>query len=126
MNREADTAYAAAINSARSSGFIHEQGLACELAGYHYNRICDFSTARSFFDQAKQCYTEWGCQLKVENITRRASSLRTNMPHIPSAASSSLGSVGSDRGGGMDDDNTMAVGTAINMDDKTIYRMLER
>jgi hypothetical protein len=119
-NSAANMAYAAAINSAHSSGFIHEQGLACELAGYHYNRICDFSTARSYFDQAKQCYTEWGCQLKVENVTRRASSLTTNMPHIPSAASSSLGSVGGDSGGGMDDANTMAVGMAIKMVDNTI------
>ena len=61
--------YATAIRSARSSRFIHEQGLACELAGYHYKRNGDLSGARSLFGQAKKCYTDWGSQMKVDSIT---------------------------------------------------------
>ncbi len=34
-NSKAKAAYAIGINSTGVSGFIHEQGLACELAGYH-------------------------------------------------------------------------------------------
>ncbi len=66
---EAQASYAAAINSARSSGFIHEQGLACELFGYHCKKLNNLTSARAFFNQAKQCYKEWGSQMKVDSIT---------------------------------------------------------
>ncbi|KAL3810773.1 hypothetical protein ACHAXA_011785 [Cyclostephanos tholiformis] len=67
--------YLAAICSAISSGFIHEQGLACELAGYHCKNIGDRSRAWNFFNQAKCCYTEWGSQMKVESVARYLDSL---------------------------------------------------
>ena len=66
--------YAAAISSACSSKFIHEQGLACELAGYHYKKNGDLSGARSFFEQAKKCYTDWGSQMKVDSVTHELES----------------------------------------------------
>ena len=96
--------YAAAIDSARSSGFIHEQGLACELAGYHCKKIFDLRNARSFFDQAKECYTEWGSQMKVDSVTRQLRSLSDHRPGGPSSSSSSsLCPVGDDRArAGMD------------------------
>ncbi|KAL3817372.1 hypothetical protein ACHAXA_005007 [Cyclostephanos tholiformis] len=77
---EACTSYVAAISSASSSGFIHEQGLACELAGFHYKRVNDFRSALTYFDRAKQCYTEWGSQLKVDSITLQLESLSDYMP----------------------------------------------
>ncbi|KAL3780004.1 hypothetical protein ACHAW5_008325 [Stephanodiscus triporus] len=79
-NSEAQASYAAAINSARSSGFIHEQGLACELAGHHHKKIDDLRSAWSFFDQAKRCYTEWGSQMKVDSVTRQLDSLSDYAP----------------------------------------------
>jgi hypothetical protein len=84
-NSEAQASYAAAINSARSSGFIHEQGLACELAGHHYKKVFDLRSAWSFFDQAKQCYTEWGGQLKVDSVTQQLDSLSDYAPVGPSS-----------------------------------------
>ncbi|KAL3797054.1 hypothetical protein ACHAW5_009640 [Stephanodiscus triporus] len=92
---EAQASYAAAINSARSSGFIHEQGLACELAGHHHKKFDDFRSAWSFFDQAKRCYTEWGSQMKVESVTQQLNSL-SDYAHCgqsspPSLSSSNLG-----------------------------------
>ena len=67
---KAEASYAAAIKSARSSGFIHEQGLACELAGYHYEEnVGDIGCARGFFDQAIDCYLQWGSKMKVDSIT---------------------------------------------------------
>lgn len=68
-NDEAKIAYDAAIAASRSSKFIHEQGLACELAGFHYTRIEKYDTAREFFNQAKTCYNEWGSQMKVKHVT---------------------------------------------------------
>ena len=70
-HEEAKASYAASIASARSSGFIHEEGLALELAGVHYKKIGDHKHALSFFTQAKQCYAEWGSQVKVDSISRQ-------------------------------------------------------
>ena len=89
QNSEAHASYAAAINSARSSGFIHEQGLACELAGHHYKKVFDLHSAWSFFDQAKRCYTEWGSQLKVDSVTQQLDSLSDYAPGGESSSSSS-------------------------------------
>ena len=72
---EAQSSYAAAITCARSSGFIHEQGLACECAGYHCKKIGDLRGAWTFFDRAKHCYTEWGSQMKVDSIAIQLGSL---------------------------------------------------
>ena len=77
---EANASYVAAISFARSSGFIHEQGLACELAGYHCKNAGDGSSAWSFFDQAKRCYMEWGSQMKVESVTHQLDTLSDYMP----------------------------------------------
>jgi len=70
-NEDANSLYAAAIIASRSSRFIHEQGLACELAGFHYKKIGDLQRALGFFNQAKSCYAEWGSEMKVEGITRQ-------------------------------------------------------
>ena len=97
LNSEAQSSYAAAISSARSSGFIHEQGLACELAGYHCKNAGDGSSAWSFFDQAKRCYAEWGSQMKVDSVTRQLGSLSDHMPSATvSESSSSLSLAGGD------------------------------
>jgi len=70
-NEEAKVSYASAITFARSSRFIHEQGLACERAGFHCKKIGDNRSAWDFFNQAKQCYVDWGSQMKVDSITRQ-------------------------------------------------------
>ena len=88
-NSEAQASYAAAINSSRSSGFIHEQGLACELAGYHFKKVVDLHSAWILFDQAKQCYIEWGSEMKVNSVSCQLRSLSDYMPGAPSSSSSS-------------------------------------
>jgi len=85
----AESSYAAAINSARSSGFIHEQGLACELAGYHFKKVHDLRSAWISFDQAKQCYVDWGSQMKVDSVSRQLTSLSDYTPVGQSSSSSS-------------------------------------
>lgn len=69
-NQEAQSekTYDDAIAAARDSKFIHEQGLACELAGLHYKYIGNKNRALELFEQAKQCYFEWGSQMKVDYI----------------------------------------------------------
>jgi hypothetical protein len=88
-NSEAQSSYAAAINSARSSGFIHEQGLACELAGYHFKKVYDLRSAWISFDQAKQCYVDWGSQMKVDSVSQQLTSLSDYTP-VGKSSSSSL------------------------------------
>jgi len=68
---EARSSYAAAITSSCSSRFVHEQGLACELAGLHYFKIGEAEAALEFLQQAKECYQRWGSQMKVESITQQ-------------------------------------------------------
>ena len=77
---EAMASYVAAINSAQSYGFIHEQGLACELAGYHCKNVGDRDAAWSFFNQAKRYYKEWGSELKINSVALQLESLSDYMP----------------------------------------------
>eukprot|EP00956_Cyclotella_meneghiniana_P022152 scaffold41388_cov125-Cyclotella_meneghiniana.AAC.5 len=64
----AEQKYNIAIECARSSKFIHEEALACELAAKHYERNCDPDMAISLFRQAKKCYREWGSKKKVQHV----------------------------------------------------------
>jgi len=68
---DARSSYAAAITSSRSSRYVHEQGLACELAGLHYKKRGEEQTALDFFQQAKECYVRWGSQMKVESVNQQ-------------------------------------------------------
>ena len=68
-NKEARSSYGAAIMAARSAKFLHEQGLACELAASHCQRNGDLEQARKFFEQARICYNKWGSSVKVEAVS---------------------------------------------------------
>ncbi|KAL7548021.1 hypothetical protein ACHAWF_011302 [Thalassiosira exigua] len=78
-SEEAKASFAAAISSARSSRFVHEQGLACELAAYHSKKIGDHRGAWGLFSQARQCYTDWGSQVKVDSITQQLESFQISL-----------------------------------------------
>ena len=67
-HREAIASYDASIASAKKSGFIHEQGLACEKAGFYHKRYGAVCKAAEYFKQARECYEEWGSSMKVEFI----------------------------------------------------------
>lgn len=75
-NHDASSLYAGAILASRSSRFVHEQSLACELAGFHYKKIGDLRRAGAFFEQARIGYSEWGSGVKVGSITRQIGLLR--------------------------------------------------
>ena len=72
---EAKFIYSDAISAFSSTGYVHEQGLACELAGFHYIRINQPDTALDFFLQAHDCYVQWGSKMKVEFISQQISRL---------------------------------------------------
>jgi hypothetical protein len=69
------SSYDAAIASAKNSKFIHEQGLACEKAGFYYKKIGDVGNASGYFQQARKCYEEWGSSVKVEVVQRELDGL---------------------------------------------------
>ncbi|KAL3804173.1 LOW QUALITY PROTEIN: hypothetical protein HJC23_013692 [Cyclotella cryptica] len=60
-----------AILASQSSKFVHEEGLACELAGIHYKKRGMKSLALSFFGQAELCYKSWGSHVKVRQMMRQ-------------------------------------------------------
>ena len=60
--------YMKAIEESRSSHFVHEEGLACELAGMHYGRRGDITKAKELFQQAENCYETWGSALQTRII----------------------------------------------------------
>jgi len=68
--------YDASIQSAKKSGFIHEQGLACEKAGFYFkNKAGNNEKALEYFKQARACYDEWGSSMKVGFIKKEIDSL---------------------------------------------------
>jgi tetratricopeptide (TPR) repeat protein len=67
--------YDASIASAISSGFIHEQGLACEKAGLYCKSEKNNQKALEYFIQARKCYEEWGSSMKVDFIQKELDDL---------------------------------------------------
>ena len=71
LNKSDDKArleYIAAIEASQKSGFIHEEGISCELAGGHCEKFNkdDTKDALKFYKQAKECYLKWGSVMKAE------------------------------------------------------------
>ncbi|KAL7543377.1 hypothetical protein ACHAXR_013104 [Thalassiosira sp. AJA248-18] len=71
QKEKAKVSFNTAITAARSAKFVNEQGLACELAALHCLRNKDYDAASNLFKQAQKCYTEWGSQVKVDQITKQ-------------------------------------------------------
>eukprot|EP00984_Skeletonema_dohrnii_P021242 scaffold10556_cov123-Skeletonema_dohrnii-CCMP3373.AAC.1 len=71
--------YDASIESARKSGFIHEQGLACEKAGFYYKKYGAVHKALDYFKQARECYEEWGSSMKVDYIQNELNKIQMQM-----------------------------------------------
>ncbi len=77
-NGETLEKYKKAIEVAKRSKFIHEEGLACELTGFHSNRVGDNANALYFFRRAKECYNEWGSRMKVKFIDNEIQNINNN------------------------------------------------
>jgi len=48
--------------------FVHEEALACELAGYFYVELRDTEKAMEYFLLAHEKYHEWGAFGKCESL----------------------------------------------------------
>jgi len=63
--------YERAIHAARTRGFVHNEALACELAGeFHLQHGFDIA-ARAYFSAARDAYQRWGADAKVADLVRR-------------------------------------------------------
>ena len=67
--------YDASITCAKRSGLIHEQGLACEKAGFYFKRVGKDRQALEYFQQARDCYQEWGSSMKVAVVQKELDGL---------------------------------------------------
>ena len=64
----AKAAYEEAIAKAKQTSFIHEEALACELAGNFYCERGDISDGRYFLEKAIETYTRWGAHRKAIHV----------------------------------------------------------
>jgi hypothetical protein len=64
-----------AIELSKNSKFIHEEGLSCELAGMHQERVGNTSKALSLFQQAESCYNQWGNERKARKMAEKVKRL---------------------------------------------------
>ena len=74
---KAISSYDASIESARESGFVHEQGLACEKAAFYMIKMGKEVKAVEYFSQACECYKAWGSNMKVDFIRKELNNLTT-------------------------------------------------
>lgn len=72
---KAKLCYNAAISGARSSRFIHEEGLACEFAALHCMKHGNDEDAKGLLQQALVCYTKWGSEVRVNLVQKHMGKL---------------------------------------------------
>lgn len=65
---EAVARYDEAVAAARSNGFVHEEGIANELAGRYYLARGGATAARAYLREALDAYAEWGASAKVAQL----------------------------------------------------------
>lgn len=85
---DAEQLYEKAIRSARASGFVHNEGLANELAArFHTARGLE-TIANAYLRNARYCYLRWGADGKVRQLETLHPQLRTQ-----AATTSSTGTI---------------------------------
>jgi len=63
--------YDKSINFSEEEGFIHESALACEKAGHMLLRANRATDAMPYMSRARDLYTRWGANVKVEELTQQ-------------------------------------------------------
>ena len=73
--------YDESIALAKKSGFIHEQGLACEKVGLYFKKRGNNpeyeQNALKYLEQARECYEEWGSSMKVDFVQKELDALNS-------------------------------------------------
>ena len=77
--------YDLAIADARTSGFLHHEALANELAAKLYRALGNLEIAATYMTDAHACYRRWGALAKVAQIEQRYADLL--VVHMPAALS---------------------------------------
>jgi predicted ATPase/signal transduction histidine kinase len=70
------TLYEEAVTAAANGGFVHVQALAHELAGEFHHVRGLYTSARSHYRNARDCYQRWGASGKVAGLEARGGILR--------------------------------------------------
>jgi len=68
--------FEASVTSAKKSGFIHEEGLAYERAGFYCKRTMNHEKAWDYFNQARECYEKWGSKVKVDLVEKELDEIK--------------------------------------------------
>lgn len=68
--------YEEAVTAAANAGFVHVQALAHELAGEFHHARGLYTSARSHYRNARDCYQRWGALGKVADLEARGGILR--------------------------------------------------
>ena len=79
-DREAMDLYEQAVRSARANGFIHQEGLAYELAARFYAARGFEEIAHLYLRKARYCYLRWGADGKVRQLDETYQHLGTEEP----------------------------------------------
>ena len=74
--------YEQAIRFARENGFIHDEGIASELAGRFYLDRGFETIGRAHLRNARYCYLRWGAGGKVKQIEKSHPHLREEPPPL--------------------------------------------
>jgi PAS domain S-box-containing protein len=79
---DAERLYEQAIRSARASGFVHNEALACELAARFYAARGFEINSHAHLRKARQCYESWGADGKVRQLDQDYPHLRDEKPAL--------------------------------------------
>jgi PAS domain S-box-containing protein len=82
---EAELLYEQAIRSARANGFVHNEGLAYEVAARFYAARGFETFADAYLLNARNCYYRWGAHGKVRQLDERYPRLREERIPAPLA-----------------------------------------
>jgi predicted ATPase/signal transduction histidine kinase len=82
---DAERLYEEAIRSAHANGFVHNEGLAHELASRFYRARGFDRIADLYLREARACYARWGADGKVKQIDQRNSHLFEPRAPAPTA-----------------------------------------
>lgn len=74
---EAEDLYEKAIRSAHSNGFVHNEGVANEVAGRFYSTRGFEKIATTYLREARYCYLRWGAEAKVQQLEQLYPQIKT-------------------------------------------------
>ena len=86
---DAEQLYEEAIRSARANEFVHNEGLANELAARFYRARGFEKIARTYLRDARYCYLRWGADGKVRQLDQLYPYLTQEEP-VPGRASATV------------------------------------